>query len=238
MTELATRPAGGTVSVIQETALELASAHRIATAIVSTQFAPAHFRGKPDDGAAAIMYGAAIGLDPLAALQNIYVIGGKPALYARTMVAVVMSHGHNIWTEGEPADTAVTVCGQRKGSDKVERITWTVERARKAGYTNNKKYDTDPQAMLYARASGDVARRIAPDALLGMAYTVEELQVQQAVEEPALQAPAARADRLLAAIAPAAPQVAPEPEAQPVTPEPVEGEQGAIWPDVAQPGGA
>lgn len=31
--------------------------------------------------------------------------------------------------------------------------------------------------MLYARASGDVARRIAPDALLGLAYSAEELQL-------------------------------------------------------------
>ncbi|MCZ4506609.1 hypothetical protein O4273_27765, partial [Rhodococcus ruber] len=33
-----------------------------------------------------------------------------------------------------------------------------------------------PQSMLYARASGDIARRVAPDALLGMAYHVEELE--------------------------------------------------------------
>ena len=30
--------------------------------------------------------------------------------------------------------------------------------------------------MLYARAAGDICRRIAPDVLAGLSYSVEELQ--------------------------------------------------------------
>jgi len=33
-----------------------------------------------------------------------------------------------------------------------------------------------PEAMLYARAAGDICRRIAPDVLAGLSYSVEELQ--------------------------------------------------------------
>ena len=46
---------------------------------------PAHFRGKPNEAAAAILYGDEIGFTPTQALQNLYVINGKPALYARAM---------------------------------------------------------------------------------------------------------------------------------------------------------
>jgi hypothetical protein len=153
---------------IEATARALVDAHKIGTALCRTAFVPKHFQGKPDDAAAAILYGSTIDMDPVTALQNIYVIGGKPALYARTMAAIVMSHGHELWTE-EESEGRVTVAGRRKGSENVERVTWTSEMAQKAGYTSNANYKSNPRAMLYARASGDVARRIAPDALLGMA---------------------------------------------------------------------
>src|SRR5690606_10045109 len=118
---------------------QLGQAFQIAEAICGTQFAPQHFRGKPHDAAAAILYGSQVGLDPLTALQNIYVIGGKPALYARTMQAIVQAAGHSVWTE-ESTDHGVTVAGQRAGSEAVERVTWTIERAQTAGYTSNANY--------------------------------------------------------------------------------------------------
>lgn len=220
MTELAVREDNTTSvvavpSVIRQTATDLAAAHQIASAICATQFVPQHFRGKSDECAVAILYGQTIDLDPLTAVQQIYVIGGKPALYARAMVAIVLSHGHNIWTEDE-SEGSVTVAGQRKGSPRVERVTWTTEMARRAGYTSNKKYQTDPRSMLYARASGDIARRIAPDALLGMAYNVEELDLDP------LAAPTAPVTA--AAFTPAQSVDVGETPAQPVetTPAPVE----------------
>ncbi|RHA38688.1 hypothetical protein [Cellulomonas rhizosphaerae] len=200
-TELTVPGAAGTVSLIQQTALELTAAHQIASAIAGTSFVPQHFRGKPDECAVAILYGATIDFDPVTAIQQIYVIGGKPALYARAMVAVVLSKGHDIWVE-EEAPGKVTVAGRRKGSDRVQKITWTTEDARRAGYTSNKKYDTDPRAMLYARASGDIARRIAPDALMGMAYTVEELELGITPESAAARSERSGVSRLRAAVPP------------------------------------
>ncbi|GII98363.1 hypothetical protein CLV28_0688 [Sediminihabitans luteus] len=167
------------MALIESTAASLGHAHQIASALCKTAFAPAHLKNKPEEAAAAILYGAQVGLDPLAAMQNVYVIGGKPALYSRTMVAIVLAAGHAIWTD-ESTNSRVTVSGRRRGSDVIETVTWDTARAELAGYTTNKKYRTDPQAMLYARAAGDVARRIAPDALLGMAYTAEEMQVLEA----------------------------------------------------------
>lgn len=163
--------------MIAATARALQDAHTIGSALCQTAFVPKHFQGKAEDAAAAILYGSNIGMDPMTALQNIYVIGGKPALYARTMVAIVVSKGHRVWTE-EETEGRVTVAGQRKGSDAVERVTWTSDMAKRAGYETNAKYKTDARSMLYARASGDVARRIAPDALLGMAHNVEEMQLE------------------------------------------------------------
>lgn len=168
--------------LIQSAVEQMVGAHQLGTALAGTAFVPKHFQGKPDDVTAAIMFGAALGLDPMSAVRSVYVVSGTPGLYARSMVAVAMSKGHKIWTE-ETTDTSVTVAGQRRGEERVERVTWTIERAKKAGYTSNAKYNTDPQAMLWARAAGDVARRIAPDALAGLDYSVEELQVIDHVED-------------------------------------------------------
>ncbi|MEU0465074.1 hypothetical protein ABZ215_13810 [Amycolatopsis sp. NPDC006131] len=189
-------------ALIMRTVQQMQGAHQLAKALANTAFVPYQWRGKPDDVAAAILYGAAIGLDPMSALRGLYVVNGNPGMYARQMAALVMSKGHTLRTV-EVTDTSATVSGQRRGSDHVETVTWTIERAKQAGYvptidpktgkyrTNdktgkvigNEKYLTDPQSMLYARALGDVCRRIAPDALAGLDYTVEELQVISAEAE-------------------------------------------------------
>src|SRR5690606_26985563 len=90
--------------------------------------------------------------------------------------------------------------GRRKGSSQMERVTWTTDMAQRAGYMTNSKYKTDPRSMLYARASGDVARRIAPDALLGMAHNVEELTISEANQSPS--APSSQVDRMRSALRP------------------------------------
>lgn len=158
------------------------AAYTLAKMLVETAFCPAHFKGKPQDAAASIMFGSELHLSPLQALNGVYMIGGKPALYAKTMVAVLLSVGHSVWTV-EKTDDGVTVSGCRAGSSTVETETWTLSRAERAGYTKNAKYRSDPQSMLLARAQSDVCRRVAPDALLGMAYSAEELQMEEGAPE-------------------------------------------------------
>lgn len=209
MTEVSTyRAPHGTI--IHQTASDLSDALRIGNAIAGTSFAPTAFRGKGEECAVAILYGQTIGLDPMTAIQQVFVIGGKPALYARAMVAIALAAGHEIWTE-EESEGRVTVAGKRRGTDRITTVTWTTEMATRAGYTNNAKYKTDPRSMLYARASGDVARRIAPDALLGLAYNAEELELDPEV---------APSQVVTAAVF----QPAPAPQIEPGPPDPVERE--------------
>lgn len=164
-------------NLIREAAAVMADAHTLAKAICHTQMVPKHFQGKPDECAAAMLYGASLGLDPMQAVKAIYVVHGQAALYARAMVALVVGGGHRVWTV-ESTDDAVTVAGQRAGSPHVEQVTWDTARAKKAGYTSNAKYQTDPQAMLYAKAASEVCRKVAPDVLAGV-YAVEELRMER-----------------------------------------------------------
>ena len=214
----ATDPTGGRLIAWAD---GLAAAHRVGSALCQTAFVPTAFRGKPEEAAAAILYGDEIGLTPTQALQSVHVISGRPGLYARTMVALLLAHGHEVWT-AEKSDAKVTVAGRRKGSTHVHEETWTTARAQKAGYTKNTKYNTDPQAMLYARAAADVCRQVAPDALAGLDYTVEELEL---VDTPTVtvthtSAPATKAQRKPAA----APTEPAEPPLEP-TPTPADSER-------------
>lgn len=161
---------------IHSAVVMMADAASLAKGLCQTDFCPAHFRGKVGDAAVAIMKGAYLGFNPTTALESIYVISGRPALYSRAMQAVVIMRGHEIWTEAQTVDS-VTVCGRRRGSQRVESATWDISRAQTAGYTKNARYKTNPQEMLYAKAVAEIARKIAPDALMGLA-TVEELQLE------------------------------------------------------------
>lgn len=179
------------VSQLMQHAQAMKVAYDLAQAMCASELVPAIYRGRPENGAAAILYGLELGLNPIQSLQQIFVVHGTPAIYARTMVALVMAKGHQVWVE-ESGDTGVTVCGRRLGEEHTHTATWTIERAKLAGFTSNKKYLSEPQAMLYAKAAAEVCRKMAPDVLLGIAYTREDLELDGDRQAPTTARPPAR----------------------------------------------
>jgi hypothetical protein len=204
------------------------AANQLAKPLCQTDFVPAHFRGKEHDATAAILYGAEAGLSPLQALQGIYVIGGRPALYSRTKLAITMAAGHEVWTE-ESTENRAIVCGRRRGAQHVERVVVTMDQARKAGWTKNAKYNSEPATMLLARAQSQVCSRIAPDALLGMSYTVEELEDEQpsSTTVARTEAPKRTVRRQAAPVAPEPPLDEPE------HPDVRHAREGSVSPEAA-----
>lgn len=164
-----------TIASLATWAAEARAANLLAQSLVSTSFVPAHFRGKPAEATAAILTGHELGLSPMASLRAIYVISGTPGMYAKAMVAVVMNAGHEVWVE-EQSDERVVVCGRRKGSEHVARTVWDQDRVTKAKLRTNAKYTDSPQQMMTARGQAEICRQIAPDALHGIPYAVEELR--------------------------------------------------------------
>lgn len=223
--EVYTPPVTGAASIVAWADAASAAA-RLVGPLVETEFVPAHFRGQVESATAAVLFGAEVGLTPLQSLQGVYVISGKPAMYARTMLAVTQARGHEVWTE-EVTDGKAIVCGKRKGSQHTERVVWTLQRAQKAGYTRNSKYNSDPQAMLLARAQAEVCRRIAADALLGMAYSVEELEDETGTATVSATVEGPRKVKRAALEAVPAPPLDEEPPAEPELPESQEPDGGA-----------
>ncbi len=150
------------------------AAHEVAESLVQTSFVPEAFRQKAHEATAAILAGAEVGLSPMASLRSFDVIGGTAAPRAITLRAIVQSQGHNVWVKESTATRAV-VCGSRRGSNVTETSTWTLDRAKDLGLTNKANWKSQPQAMLVARATSEVCRLVAADAILGIGYTIEEL---------------------------------------------------------------
>ncbi len=174
-----------TVAKLAEWAQGAHAAHSIAVNLVETSFVPQQFRGKPHEATAAILSGAEMGMSPMASLRSFDVIQGTAAARAITLRAVVQSKGHEMWEE-EATETRAIVCGHRRGSSKVRRSVWTLDRARGLGLLGKDNWKKQPGAMLLARATAECARLVAADAILGIPYSSEEIADGVDVESPAL----------------------------------------------------
>lgn len=173
---VATRPSAlpAQAAALTEWAASAEAALQLAQGLVSTPFCPVAYRDKPYDAAAAILAGAEVGLSPLGGLRAFDVIQGQAAPRAITLRAIVQSYGHQVWIEESTSSRAI-VAGRRAGSEIVERSTWTMDRAKGLQLTGKHNWKAQPGAMLVARATAECCRLIAADAILGIAYTAEEV---------------------------------------------------------------
>lgn len=157
------------------------NASALAEQLVDSYFVPQAYKPQSREGrpvaianaTGAILLGQSLGLDPLTSLQQIYVVHGRPGMYAKMKVALAQRAGHRI-TEVEYSPERATWEGQRKGSSDVVRITVTMEDAKRAGWTSNAAYGKTPADMLAARCSSRVVDRVAADALFGLS-SIEDL---------------------------------------------------------------
>lgn len=120
-----------------------------------------------------MLQGRELGLQPMAAIRNIYVIEGKPSLSADLMSALVIQQGHPPIKVVESTPEKCTVIAQRRGGEPYTH-TFTIKEADKAGLLNKSNWKSYPASMLRARAIGGAARIVFPDVLAGV-YTPDEL---------------------------------------------------------------
>jgi hypothetical protein len=225
---------GEAVARLSEWATSAQAAMAVAHELSRSSFVPEAFRNKPGEATAAILAGLEVGLQPMAALRSFDVIQGQAAARAITLRAIVQSHGHEI----ELVESTATRCkmrGRRRGSDAWQDVTWTMDRARQLGLDRKPNWKNQPQAMLVARCTSEIARLIASDAILGIAYSSEEIAdgAGAGVEVPAVTT--ADPETPGAPTAPAgkkrmsrAKKATPAPAAEPEAPEQTEAEAAEL----------
>lgn len=170
---------------------DMDAALRFSKAIAASGFAPkSYYPNEPDPEVrlkaatasvfAAVQLGAEVGLSPMASVQNIALINGRPGLFGPAMLAVVRNSGLleaiDEHCEGE-GDQMMAVCTvTRKGEDP-RAFLFGVRHAKKAGLWGKAGPWTQyPERMLLARARTFALRDTFPDVLLGLSQSAEELQ--------------------------------------------------------------
>lgn len=146
----------------------------LAAQIANTDFVPAAMRGKAAAVTACILFGDELGLGPMQSLAKIDVIDGRAAPKAELARALVLGAGHELWIE-ESTSQRCTVVGRRRGSTNEQRVTWTMDDAKRAGLDGKQNWRKWPRAMLVARASAELCRNSFSDCLGGITLFAEEV---------------------------------------------------------------
>lgn len=111
--------------------------------------------------------GREIGLQPIEALNSLYFVNGKIAMYGEAVPMQIRRAGHRIsWGLCNADQAEVTITRGDTGESMTQKFTMAEARAR--GYTSNPIYQKFPENMLKWRALGMIAKFIVPDALRGI----------------------------------------------------------------------
>lgn len=177
---------GGSVKAIVPQDFE--GAWRIATAVCKANMAPFGLE-TPEKAMVAILHGLEVGLTPMAALQSIAVVNGRPTIFGDGAIGLVRGSGKLEWIkeriEGD-GDKMVAICEvKRKGEDSAIRGTFSVADAKLAKLWLKKSpkggdtpWVTYPKRMLAMRARAFALRDGFADVLrgLGIKEEVEDFQ--------------------------------------------------------------
>jgi hypothetical protein len=158
-------------------------AQRMAKLLSSSDLVPQQFRGPANLGNCVIALEMAqrIGASPLAVMQSIYVVHGKPSWSAQFIIAALNASKRfsplRFSTHGE-ADSAdcYAWATELATGERLEGPKVSIEMARIEGWyeKNGSKWKTMPELMLRYRAATFFGRLYAPDILCGM-QTQDEL---------------------------------------------------------------
>lgn len=169
--------AGGKPTAIVPQSMD--DAYRLAKAICMAQMAPKGL-DTPEKCMVAIMHGLEVGLTPMAALQRIAVVNGRPTIWGDGAIGLVRASGLCEFVretlEGA-GDAMVAKCeAKRKGEPEPIVRTFSVADAKKAGlWAKQGPWQQFPTRMLAMRARAFALRDGFADVLGGM-YLREEIE--------------------------------------------------------------
>jgi hypothetical protein len=124
-------------------------------------------KGKPADIVVIAMKAMALGVDPMSAFDDMFVIERRVSISARMRVALARSAGCEVWFE-ESTDTRAVCCLRRPAQTRVHRLAYTADQARTAGLAGKDNWKKHPAAMLRAAASRQLINMAAQDVLIGL----------------------------------------------------------------------
>lgn len=127
----------------------------------------------------AIMHGLEVGLTPMAALQRIAVVNGRPTIWGDGAIGLVRASGLceyvKEWVENEGTGAAIAYCETKRRSEQ-EKVTrsFSVADAQKANlWGKGGPWQQYPSRMLQMRARAFCLRDVYADVLGGLSFREE-----------------------------------------------------------------
>lgn len=166
-------------------------AFELATILSKSSIVPQGFAGKPESVFICISFGMELGLPPLQALQNIYVVNNKPTIYGDAALALASEYPSVEMIDEDAPDVAMkNSCGRcavkLKSGQVIER-RFSVEDAKKAGlWGKSGPWTQYTGRMLMLRARSWAIRDAVPGCLKGMQIReeVDDYQVRKTIQMP------------------------------------------------------
>lgn len=158
---------------------DMDSAYRLAKAVCMAGMAPKGL-DTPEKAMVAILHGLEIGLTPMAALQRIAVVNGRPTIWGDGAMGLVRGSGACEWVRERidgTGDAMTAVCeAKRKGEPEPIVGEFSVDDAKKAGlWGKSGPWQQYPKRMLQMRARAFALRDGFADVLGGL-YLREEIE--------------------------------------------------------------
>lgn len=155
-------------------------AYKFADTIARSDFCPKDYRDKPGNVLVAIQMGAEVGLAPMAAIQNIAVINGRPSIWGDALLAIVQAHPSVLEiTETSSEDGMKWTCRivrKVNGKERVTEQSFSKDEAVRAKlWQKDGPWTAYPKRMIQMRARGFAIRDAASDLTKGL-ITREEAQ--------------------------------------------------------------
>jgi hypothetical protein len=163
----------------------LKEALQLASLLSKSKLVPKGFEN-PDACLVGILYGMEVGLSPIAALQRMAIIEGRPTIWGDAALALVQASGllvsilediieSEIHKNSTPHFSAICTVKREGRSDPVTR-SFSIEDAKRAGlWQKPGPWKDYPKRMLMMRARAFALRDAFPDVLAGL-YLREEFE--------------------------------------------------------------
>jgi len=160
-----------------------------ATVIAKSDLAPKDFKDKPGNVLIAMQMGAEVGLSPMASIQNIAVINGRPSLWGDSMLAVCQTHKDFEWIKEYFDEQGTAVCIVKRKGFEPHTQTFSLKDVTLGGYDKKPgPWQTSRKRMMQLRARSFALRDRFADALRGLVMAEEAMDmepIQVTVSSPA-----------------------------------------------------
>lgn len=171
--DLAARPAPPPVSAFSS-AEAFVNGQRMATLLSSSALVPKEFQGNLPNCVIALEMAQRLGASPLAIMQSIYIVHGKPSFSSTFIIGCINASSRfsplRFELTGQGDSRACVAWATDRAGERLESPPVSIQMAKDEGWygRSGSKWKTMPELMLRYRCATLFGRLYAPDLLMGM----------------------------------------------------------------------